>query len=29
VGFGDGKPITPHTTEEGRQKNRRIEAKEI
>lgn len=29
VGYGDTKPAAPNTTEEGRQKNRRIEAKEL
>lgn len=29
VGFGDERPIAPNTNDEGRQKNRRIEAKEL
>lgn len=29
VGYGSEKPVAPNTTEEGRQKNRRIEAKEL
>jgi outer membrane protein OmpA-like peptidoglycan-associated protein len=29
VGYGDEKPIAPNDTDEGRQKNRRIEAREI
>ncbi len=29
VGYGDEKPTAPNTTDEGRQKNRRIEAKEL
>ena len=29
VGYGDAQPIAPNDTDEGRQKNRRIEAKEL
>jgi outer membrane protein OmpA-like peptidoglycan-associated protein len=29
IGFGDERPIVPNDTDEGRQKNRRIEAKEL
>lgn len=29
VGYGDAKPAAPNTTPEGRQKNRRIEAREL
>jgi len=29
VGYGDTRPIAPNDTDEGRQKNRRIEAKEL
>jgi outer membrane protein OmpA-like peptidoglycan-associated protein len=29
VGFGDERPIAPNTTDEGRQRNRRIEAREL
>ena len=29
VGYGDEHPIAPNDTDEGRQKNRRIEAKEL
>jgi OOP family OmpA-OmpF porin len=29
VGYGDERPVAPNDTEEGRQKNRRIEAKEL
>jgi OOP family OmpA-OmpF porin len=29
VGVGDDRPIAPNDTDEGRQKNRRIEAKEL
>ena len=29
IGFGDDRPIVPNDTDEGRQKNRRIEAKEL
>ena len=29
VGYGDTMPVAPNTTPEGRQKNRRIEAKEL
>ena len=29
VGFGDSRPIAPNDNDEGRQKNRRIEAKEL
>ena len=29
IGFGDERPISPNDTDEGRQKNRRIEAKEL
>ena len=29
IGFGDERPIAPDDTDEGRQKNRRIEAKEL
>jgi outer membrane protein OmpA-like peptidoglycan-associated protein len=29
VGFGDEQPVAPNETEEGRQRNRRIEAKEL
>jgi OOP family OmpA-OmpF porin len=29
LGYGDERPIAPNTTNEGRQQNRRIEAKEL
>jgi OmpA-OmpF porin, OOP family len=29
IGFGDERPVAPNDTDEGRQKNRRIEAKEL
>jgi outer membrane protein OmpA-like peptidoglycan-associated protein len=29
IGFGDERPLAPNDTDEGRQKNRRIEAKEL
>jgi outer membrane protein OmpA-like peptidoglycan-associated protein len=29
VGYGDSRPAAPNTTPEGRQKNRRIEAREL
>jgi outer membrane protein OmpA-like peptidoglycan-associated protein len=29
VGYGDERPIAPNDTDEGRQRNRRIEAREL
>ena len=29
VGHGDERPVSPNDTEEGRQKNRRMEAREL